>query len=540
MRIATLRAKLVVGLVALALGMLAAGGLCIHAAGQVLDVTGGGAERVVEQVQTLRMAVAVSLAGCLTVGGVLAYLMVIHVSRPVEALAAAARCVAEGDIRVEIDHRGDDEIGSLADSLRALTGYLRQVAAGSEAMARGELEGALAPRSSADELAFSFAAAQGSLRGALDAIHEQILAAQAGELHRRGDASSLPGVYGKLVDEVNQMMAAVANPIGEAQRVLDRLAARDLTARAKGLCNGELACMARALNEAANNLEASLAQVARTSEQVAHASAQIASGSQAVAQGASEQASALQETSAALVELASNTKRNAASAARANEIAQRAEQSSGSGQAAMTQMMDAMQQIRASSEGTAAIIRDINEIAFQTNLLALNAAVEAARAGEAGRGFAVVAEEVRNLAHRSKEAARKTETLIGHSVSLSQQGEAVSRQVGATLASIVAEVNQVTGIVAEIAGASEEQALGIEQVSRAMAQMDAATQTAAANSEESSSAAEELANQADELATLVGQFQIGREPGGDGARGPVTGARPPKARWAPGAAPALA
>jgi chemotaxis receptor (MCP) glutamine deamidase CheD len=82
----------------------------------------------------------------------------------------------------------------------------------------------------------------------------------------------------------------------------------------------------------------------------------------------------------------------------------------------MVQMTDAMGENRAAAEGTATIIRDINDIAFQTNLLALNAAVEAARAGEAGRGFAVVAEEVRNLALRSKEAARKTEVLIKDSV----------------------------------------------------------------------------------------------------------------------------
>ena len=93
-----------------------------------------------------------------------------------------------------------------------------------------------------------------------------------------------------------------------------------------------------------------------------------------------------------------------------------------------------MAKIRASAEGTSQIIKDINEIAFQTNLLALNAAVEAARAGEAGRGFAVVAEEVRSLALRSKEAAKKTEALIRESVTQAGEGEGDGKRVTDKLA----------------------------------------------------------------------------------------------------------
>jgi methyl-accepting chemotaxis protein len=178
----------------------------------------------------------------------------------------------------------------------------------------------------------------------------------------------------------------------------------------------------------------------------------------------------------------------------------------------MEQMTSAMSQIRASAEGTAAIIRDINDIAFQTNLLALNAAVEAARAGEAGRGFAVVAEEVRNLALRSKEAAKKTEQLIGESMALTKQGEEISGRVSGALGEIVGSVTRVSEIVSHIARASQEQSEGIEQSQRAMTQMDQATQQAAANSEQTSSAAEELASQAQELTVLVGRFQLGAPP----------------------------
>jgi methyl-accepting chemotaxis protein len=176
----------------------------------------------------------------------------------------------------------------------------------------------------------------------------------------------------------------------------------------------------------------------------------------------------------------------------------------------MSQMLEAMTKIRASAEGTAVIIKDINEIAFQTNLLALNAAVEAARAGDAGRGFAVVAEEVRNLAQRSKEAAKKTEELIKESVKLADGGQVISNQVNGNLSEIVDSVAKVTNIVGEIAEASKEQSKGIAQVNKALADMDKVTQKNAANSEESSSAAEELASQAQELAALVARFQLRR------------------------------
>jgi methyl-accepting chemotaxis protein len=335
-----------------------------------------------------------------------------------------------------------------------------------------------------------------------------IEAARGGELDRQAQASALPGAYGELLVGMNGMMEAVRAPIGEAQRVLDRIAARDLTARSEGEFRGDFGRLLHALDTATASLEESLGQVAAASTQVASASREIASSSHGVAEGASEQASALEQTSASLIEMSSGTARAAESAETANALAQTAERASGTGQAAMGQMTDAMQRIRASAEGTAAIIRDINEIAFQTNLLALNAAVEAARAGEAGRGFAVVAEEVRNLALRSKEAAKKTEALIGESMTLSQHGEDISLQVGTTLAEIVDSVAKVAAIIGEISHSSREQAQAISQVQQAMSQVDGATQQAAANAEESSSAAALLDSQARELADLVGGFRL--------------------------------
>ena len=71
-------------------------------------------------------------------------------------------------------------------------------------------------------------------------------------------------------------------------------------------------------------------------------------------------------------------------------------------------VIEKMRDISGSSARIADILSVIDGIAFQTNILALNASVEAARAGEQGRGFAVVAGEVRNLASRSADAAKRS------------------------------------------------------------------------------------------------------------------------------------
>jgi len=343
--------------------------------------------------------------------------------------------------------------------------------------------------------------------------HALSRAAVEGKLATRADAGKHQGDFRKVVDGVNQTLDAILAPIGEARKVLERLAERDLTARVQGSYQGEHAAIQEALNSAAGALHDALGQVAEAVEQVSGAAGQIASSSQAVASGASEQASSLEQTHSSLESMSAQTHQAADNAQQANDLAAGTRRSAEEGAGAMEQMTGAMGKIRHSAEGTSAIIRDISEIAFQTNLLALNAAVEAARAGEAGRGFAVVAEEVRSLALRAKEAAVKTEELIKESVRQAGEGEAIARLSSEKLTEIVGSAQKVSDIVAEMAVSSKEQARGIEQVNKAVGEMDRVTQQNAASSEESSSAAEELSGQSEELAALVGSFRIARDGG---------------------------
>src|SRR5690606_22600645 len=201
-------------------------------------------------------------------------------------------------------------------------------------------------------------------------------------------------------------------------------------------------------------------------------------------------------------------KQNADNARQAKQLAASASDVAERGGEAVSEVVNTMEAISASSRKISEIVSVIDGIAFQTNILALNAAVEAARAGEQGKGFAVVAGEVRSLAQRSAQAAKEIKVLIEDSVSKVGTGSQQVERAGSTMQEIVASVKRVTDIMGEISAASEEQSGGIEQVNRAVSQMDEVTQQNAALVEEAAAAAGSLQEQAQRLAEAVAVFKI--------------------------------
>jgi methyl-accepting chemotaxis protein len=245
-----------------------------------------------------------------------------------------------------------------------------------------------------------------------------------------------------------------------------------------------------------------------SADHVAAASSEVTAASQSLAEGASEQAAAVEETSSSLEEMSSMTKNNADNAQQASLLMS---QDAGTSYRVITEKMTQMKEVInasvAASVETAKIIKTIDEIAFQTNLLALNAAVEAARAGETGASFAVVAEEVRNLAMRSAEEAKNTETLIADSTAKIQEASTLFEQINTELSGNRQIARKVTELIGAIAAASQEQAQGINQINNAVMEMDKVVQLNAASAEEYSGASAEMNTQANYLKNIVGNLK---------------------------------
>ena len=304
------------------------------------------------------------------------------------------------------------------------------------------------------------------------------------------------------------LVAMMVKPLGRIRQQFQQIAQGDLSHPIEDFgrnCVGQLVPLLCAMQD---SLREAVSTIRSGSDNIWRGATEISTGNNDLSSRTEEQAAALEETAASMEQLTATVKLNAENAREASQLADTATETAGKGSTLVSEVVETMDGIAASSKQIAEITSVINSIAFQTNILALNAAVEAARAGEQGRGFAVVAGEVRNLASRSAGAAKEIETLIGKSSRRVDQGARLVKETGLTMEAILRGATEVTVIMKQIASASEEQNKGISQVSVAITQMDSVTQQNAALVEQVSAAAVALERQTEELQRSVQQFRL--------------------------------
>lgn len=259
----------------------------------------------------------------------------------------------------------------------------------------------------------------------------------------------------------------------------------------------ELAMLHQSLADTVEKLRAIVENVKSAAGAVTTASQALAASTAEMSRGASDQAASAEEASASIEQMAGVIRQTAENAGETERIATATAQDAIRGGRIVAQTVEAMKAI-------AERVTIVDELAHQTNLLALNASIEAARAGHHGRGFAVVGAEVRQLAERSREAAKGIAELSEESVRLAEDA-------GKLFERIVPDIQRTAALVAEITSAAREQSAGTEQLTAAIQQLDHVTQQNAAAAEQISSTAEELSSQAQVLTSTVSAFRTRAE-----------------------------
>lgn len=263
----------------------------------------------------------------------------------------------------------------------------------------------------------------------------------------------------------------------------------------------ELANLVKGFSHTMGNIDAA-------AEQVSAGSNDLASSSQDLAQGATDQAAVVEELLATVTEVTNQVVENTKTTDKAHDNAKVIGEQAQISKRKMSELTEAMENIKETSGEIEKIIVDIEEIASQTNLLSLNAAIEAARAGEAGKGFAVVADQIRKLAEDSAASAVTTKELIDKSIHEVQKGNEITEETAAALNRVIDEMDNLVLAVASIRMASDKQATSVKEIETSVEQISGVIQNNSAAAEETSATSEELSAQAVSLKGLVEQFQL--------------------------------
>lgn len=224
------------------------------------------------------------------------------------------------------------------------------------------------------------------------------------------------------------MTKYLVTPINTVKRSIEEVTAGNLGVSIPEFGNNCAGRLIPGINSLSGNIATLVREIRASSQTAMTLSDQLSARSAQLSVKTEQQSASLVQTAASMEQMAASTKNNADNTRLASEQANVATLQARKGGELMGQVASNMQSITECAQQMTEIISLIDGIAFQTNILALNAAVEAARAGDHGKGFSVVAEEVRNLAHRSAEAAKNIKTLIEVTSSNVTQGASVVSQ----------------------------------------------------------------------------------------------------------------
>jgi methyl-accepting chemotaxis protein len=422
--------------------------------------------------------ILIALIGTLiavVVGAMIAYRTASSITQPLSELIKVAQQIGEsGDLDHEIDIRRDDEIGQLGRTFGRMVTYLKEMAAVSEAIAGGNLNVEVKPRSNSDTLGNAFAKMTSGLRG--------------------------------LVRNVRDAASQVASASSQVAGASDESAKISL-------------------------------QTSSAIDEVTSTMHEMSVNVQNMVKSTQVQASSVSETSASIDEMVASIQRVADTAKVLLDISNRSREEVHSGISTMEKATEGLNKINTTigasgqiigalgqrADDIGKIIEVIDDLAEQTNLLALNAAIEAARAGEHGLGFAVVADEVRKLAEKSAQSTKEISELIqsiqkearkavenmDQSTSIVNEGLSLGQDLNTALRKISNVVTEVYKFAQEIGAATNEQSHGSTQIARATTRLNEITHEINSAVEEQASGAHAVVKAMERMRELVQQTTSG-------------------------------
>jgi len=416
----------------------------------------------------------------------LAYLITCCITRSLGEAVAAADCLANGDLTIEVKVRGADETGLLLSSMRNMITRLKTMVS--------------------------------QTSGASNQVSNTAHSIESSSANIQISAQTQFQAIGEVSSSVEEMNALIKGVAGDAEKLT-------LSTESASVSTQEMFAMINETAEDTGKVARSVDVTASSINQIAAALKQVALYVNTLFKETKDIVSATDEMSYSIKEVSLLSREQAVLAGKVKEEAV------ASGMESVKRTRDGMEEIRDEVSATARVIEGLGkrskeigriidviaEVADTSNLLALNASILAARAGEQGKGFAVVAEEIKNLAERTKSSTREIEGLIrkvqgeveatAGSMELSlvkvEEGVHLSRNAEQALTEIVKSAGLSLDMAKEIERATEVQTRGVTQAAEAVQRINLMVEDIQKSTAEQDSAAEEISRSSEEIRGVV-------------------------------------
>ena len=430
------------------------------------------------------------ILGLLTTGSlVLATLLYFFTSRlvlaPLDQMSAVARRMSDSDLTARAERRGDDELGTLAESLNRI----------------------------GENLAETISRVQ-NVTGGVAAVIERI--GRTGSQVSAGAGT----VSARVVDTSASMSQMIASLKGIADNV-------EVLAQSAEESSSSILQMAATNDEVAENIQALAASVEETTaaiEEMTYSIKEVAKNIEDLSATTEQTSSSMNEMDVSISQVETNANETA-------KLSEQAQRDAEMGAEALSRTLAGIDKIKESSKEAASVIEAlgkkiaaignilnvIDDVAEQTNLLALNAAILAAQSGEHGKGFAVVADEIKDLAERTgastkeiseliravQEQSKNAITAMDRGVRNVEEGVRLGQETETALKKIEESSHKATQMVKAIARATIEQARGSKQVTMSINRIAETVQQIATATAEQARGSEQIMKSSEKMKSIT-------------------------------------
>ena len=429
-----------------------------------------------------------------------------------QTMIHAVNQLADGDFKISLkDLPGKKNM--MPQAIRAITDRLYDLGFSITRLIEEAAQGNFSSRVDSARFGGEWAELVEDINNLMTAIEEPLADVEHNlTIMSKGDFAPLEGeyfgVFAVLQNACNVVNTTTQAYIEEISQTLQSIANGDLTVSIKQDYIGSYAPIKDALTTILDKLNVTLADIRGASNQIASGAGHISHSASQLADGAAMQNHEIEKLNNSITIIHEKATQASIEAAAANENTMMTQRHVVDGGRAVDTMAGTMSKLKHSSENIGQVIDVIRSIAFQTNLLALNASVEAARAGEHGRSFSVVADEVRNLAGRSSQATADTSQIIEEDIKYVLEGLESMGQVVSAFKVITDNIADISHLVVEISKISNDQLESISNMHSSISEITKVATNTSTTAEESAELSRDLNSQTDLLKKKISFFKL--------------------------------